>query len=70
MIYDDINKNKRDLDKKKGKYQGAQDYYRVKEGDTLYGISQQFGIKLANLTKMNNKNLFSTLVEGEKLKLK
>ena len=58
------------LDKKKGKYQGAQDYYRVKEGDTLYGISQQFGIKLANLTKMNNKNLFSTLVEGEKLKLK
>ena len=58
------------LDKKKSRYTGAQDFYRVKEGETLYGISQQFGVKLANLTKMNNKNLFTTLREGEKLRLK
>lgn len=58
------------LDKKKNKYSGAQDFYRVKEGETLYGISQQFGVKLANLTKMNNKNLFTILREGEKLRLK
>ena len=58
------------LDKKKNKYQGAQDYYRVKDGDTLYGISQQFGIKIASLTKMNHKNLFSDLSVGEKLILK
>ena len=31
------------LEKKKSKFTGAQDFYRVKEGDTVYGISQQFG---------------------------
>lgn len=58
------------LNKKKNKYMGAQDFYRVKEGETLYDISQQFGVKLANLTKMNNKNLFTSLREGEKIRLK
>ena len=58
------------LEKKKSKFTGAQDFYRVKEGDTVYGISQQFGIKMANLTKMNKLNLFSTLKEGDKLRLK
>ena len=58
------------LDKKRAKYEGAQDYYRVKEGDNLYSIAQQFGIKLASLTKMNHKNLFSDLSVGEKLRLK
>lgn len=58
------------LAKKKNKYTGAQDYYRVKEGDSFYGIAQQFGLKLASLTKMNNKSFFSTLKEGEKLRLK
>lgn len=56
--------------KKKNKYTGAQDYYRVKKGDTLYGISQEFGIKYANLAKMNNKDIFSQLKEGEKIQLK
>ena len=58
------------LDKKKKKYTGAQDFYRTKAGDTLYGISQQFGIRLANLAKMNDKDIFSNLKEGEKIKLK
>ncbi|WP_455663870.1 glucosaminidase domain-containing protein [Phocaeicola sp.] len=58
------------LEKKRTKYQGAQDYYRVKVGDTLYGVSQQFGIRLANLAKMNDKGFFSTLKEGEELILK
>ena len=58
------------LSKKKTKYQGAMDYYRVKEGDTLYGISQKFGILLPSLMKMNKKRLFSTLNVGEKLNLK
>lgn len=58
------------LAKKKNKYTGAQDYYRVKEGDSFYGIAQQFGLKLASLTKMNKKSFFSTLKEGEKLRLK
>ena len=56
--------------KKKSKYTGAQDFYHVRKGDTLYGISQNFGIKFANLAKMNNKDIFSQLKEGEKIKLK
>lgn len=58
------------LEKKKTKYQGAQDYYRVKAGDTLYKVSQRFGIRLVNLAKMNNKDFFSTLKDGEELNLK
>lgn len=58
------------LGKKKKKYEGAQDFYRAKEGDTLYDISQQFGIKLANLSKMNRRNSFSVLAKDEKLRLK
>lgn len=58
------------LGKKKKKYEDAQDFYRAKEGETLYAISQQFGIKLAHLTKMNKKNSFSVLTKGEKLRLK
>ena len=56
--------------KKKSKYTGPQDFYHVKKGDTLYGISQNFGIKFANLAKLNNKDIFSQLKEGEKIKLK
>jgi LysM repeat protein len=56
--------------KKKSKFTGAQDFYHVREGDTLYGISQNFGIKFASLAKMNNKDIFSQLKEGEKIKLK
>ena len=58
------------LDKKKKKYTGAQDYYRARPGDTLYGISQQFGIKMASLAKMNRLDLFSEITEGKKIKLK
>lgn len=58
------------LGKKKKKYEGAQDYYHTKDGESMYSISQRFGIKLASLTKMNNKEFFSLLSEGEKLKLK
>ena len=56
--------------KKKSKFTGAQDFYHVREGDTLYGISQNFGIKIASLANMNNKDIFSQLNEGEKIKLK
>ena len=58
------------LQKKKNKYLGIQDYYRVKRDDTLYAISQQFGIKMSSLAKMNNKDMFSRLQEGERLMLK
>ena len=58
------------IEKKKKKYNGAQDDYRVRKGDTLYQISQKFGIRLSCLSKMNNLTLFSVLSEGQKLRLK
>ena len=58
------------LEKKKRKFQGAQDFYYVKTGESLYSIAQQFGIRTSSLAKMNKKDLFTPLVEGEKLYLK
>ena len=58
------------LEKKKTKYNGSRDYYNVKENDTLYEISQQFGIRLSNLEKMNGIDLFTKLKVGRRLKLK
>lgn len=58
------------LNRKKKKYEGAQDYYRVRFGDTAYGVSQQFGIRLASLLKMNDVDTFTPLKEGQKLSLK
>lgn len=58
------------IEKKKKKYNGSQDYYRVREGDTLYKISQQFGIRLNNLLKINDMSIFSPVREGQRIKLK
>jgi LysM repeat protein len=57
------------LEQKKKKYHGTQDYYRVQANETLFSIAQQFGIRTASLAKMNHKDLFSELKEGEKLRL-
>lgn len=57
------------LEKKKKKYSGLQDTYKVKENETLYEISQQFGIQLASLAKLNGIDIFSKLREGEILYL-
>lgn len=58
------------LGQKRNKYRGIQDFHRVKEGETLYSISQQYGIKLDSLIKMNGKTRFSSITVGEKLQLK
>ena len=58
------------LEKKRKKFYGAHDYYKVKEGETHYGVSQRFGIRLSSLCKMNNLSLFSKLQPGTKLSLK
>lgn len=58
------------LDKKKKKFNGAQDVYISKTGDTLYDISQQFGIQLHQLAKLNNMNDYVRLQEGTRIFLK
>lgn len=58
------------LDKKKKKYNGAQDVYVAKKGDTLYDVSQEFGIQLHQLAKLNNMNDYVRLQEGTQIILK
>lgn len=58
------------LDKKKKKFNGAQDVYIAKKGDTLYDVSQEFGIQLHQLAKMNNMNDYVRLQEGTRIILK
>lgn len=58
------------LDKKKKKYSGAQDVYIAKKGDTLYDVSQEFGIQLHQLAKLNNLNDYVRLQEGSRIILK
>lgn len=58
------------LDKKRKKYTGSRDYYFVHEGETLYQVSQQFGIRMSSLMKMNDLTLFDPLRKGQKLLLK
>lgn len=58
------------LERKKKRYGGAQDFYRAREGETLYQVAQQFGIRLNSLARMNNRDIFEKLKEGEKLRLK
>lgn len=58
------------LDKKKKKYEGSQDVYIAKEGDTLYGVSQEFGIQLHYLAKLNNMTEYVRLQEGSHIFLK
>lgn len=57
------------LERKKKKYYGLQDTYRVKANETLYEISQQFGIQLASLAKLNGIDIFSKLRKGDTLYL-
>lgn len=58
------------LDKKKKKYNGARDFYIAKAGDTLYDVSQEFGIQLHQLAKLNNMNDYVRLKEGTRIILK
>ena len=58
------------LEKKRNKFYGSRDEYSVDEGDTMYSVSQKFGIKVNKLCKMNGKGLFAALRPGEVLRLK
>lgn len=58
------------LAKKKKKYEGPQDIYVTKQGDTLHSISQEFGVQLHQLAKLNNMNDYHRLKEGTRIILK
>lgn len=58
------------LDKKKKRYNGAQDVYIAKECETLHEVSQKFGIQLHQLAKLNDVSEYTLLKAGTQLNLK
>ena len=58
------------LKKKKSRAAKGYEFHRVKNGDTLYLISQMYGVRLKSLVKYNYINSNTPLVEGEKIYLR
>lgn len=58
------------LKKKKNKAAKGYEFHRVKTGDTLYLISQMYGVKLKSLVKFNYMDSNVPLIEGEKIYLR
>lgn len=58
------------LDKKKKKYSGFQDTYVARGGESLYDVSQSFGIQLRYLAKLNRMSEYVLLEKGTQLNLK
>lgn len=60
------------LQKKKSKYDGPKDFHYVKNKESLHHVSQEYGIRLASLAKMNKQvsSLYTPLKEGERIRLK
>ncbi len=58
------------LKNKKGKYSGKEEFHMVQEGETMYTISQLYGLKLVNLYARNKMPRGSEPVPGSKIFLK
>ena len=58
------------LQPKREKAEAGKDYYTAAEGDTMYLISQKYGIKLKSLYKMNRMEEGSQPEKGEKIWLR
>lgn len=58
------------LKEKKKKASGKYTVYIVKDGDSMHGISQKYGIRLKNLYKMNRKDAEYVPEVGDRLRLR
>lgn len=58
------------LDKKKKKFTGSQDFYYLPEDMSLYSVSQEFGLQLSSLAKLNSMSQEKTLTAGTRINLK
>ena len=55
---------------KKKKYTGKKKFHYIEEGETMSLLSDQYGIDLASLYKMNRMPFYSQPATGEKIRLK
>ncbi|MFV0521488.1 MAG: glucosaminidase domain-containing protein [Mangrovibacterium sp.] len=58
------------LQQKKKKAKKAHKYHTIQAGESLHSISQKYGIRLANLYKLNKLNAKSKIEVGQKLSLR
>ena len=58
------------LKKKKAKAARGYEFHRVKAGDSLHSISQQYGVQLKKLIRYNYLSADSPLTKGEKIYLR
>ena len=55
---------------KKNNYRGKRKYHYVKEGETMYGLSQKYGVKLKKLYRKNRMQKRSEPAPGTRLKIR
>ena len=58
------------LQRKKNKFYGDKNYHQVSNGETMFSISQSYGIKLDKLQHMNHYDKMEQPAIGEKISLK
>ena len=58
------------LQPKRNKAEAGNKYHTVKNGETMYSISQLYGIKLKRLYKKNNMRMRAKAVTGQELNLR
>jgi len=58
------------LEKKKRSYRGGQEFHKVKAGETMESIAQQYGLRVKSLYAKNRMPKNSTTFEGVKLSIR
>ena len=58
------------IDKKRNKWEGNTKIHIVKEGETVYSLSQSYGIRMKSLKKRNKLKDTYILTAGQYIKLK
>lgn len=58
------------LQKKRRNWRGRKKYHFVKEGETMYQISQKYGVRLSKLYRKNRMDMETQPAEGEQIKIR
>ena len=58
------------LQPKRNKAEAKTKYHKIKQGETMYSVSQLYGIKLKKLYKKNNLKFRDKAIAGQELNLR